>query len=1162
MSRAAEWAWILVAFLLLNLTSASNQPAHPREGLVSEGQVYHAMAASFPRQLPPQGIAPFVYRFGTPLLAAAIAKSRDWVISAGFDRINIVFNLIAVVFFARLLQQHVGSVFARLLVLAAFVLEPHSPVRLAYFHPLSVDPATMAFLMAGLVAIDWFHERPSSRNAAALAALVAIGVLFHEVMLIVAVAALFFPATNESGVRARWANLEKTGAWMPLVGGLATLVAVRAWVLAAPPSLSLAADAVRGRSVLQFVVAWFLVFGPLLVVPLFFWRRTVEHLRRVPANLVWIAALGVIALLNPGETERYLVFASPVVWMLIARSMSWTALGPGASAMAGLLFAQALSSRIFTPIGGPISPPRVGTEIWERLGWAQMAETLSDANMWSQSSATGVFVFYGVWYGLIAAFVIGLLRTSERDLPSRLPEPEPELEPRPARAPNLRRPLPQAVKIVAITVAAMAPVVWLALSRFYWTHFEQPGPGYLLYNLARLWLMVVLLAAFWSTGARLSRSAALIDNAFSGAAAWSIGIVLLAVAHVFYVWLVLPLLAVAVGVAVADLLAMPRPRSSADWGLASILLRLWVLAGALTLLVPIAIWGNFGGDNDVPGNYLPYYESVLTAHTDAPNQYWVHFFASKGDGLAFLATALSDVQGSALVAWIVIVMGAGLLWRLADRSTALGRTIGLLAAGAYFLFYAAQGAFAKPHIIRNLFVVYLIVSCARRLLRAPGDGQSSATARLLVIVAVVILSPLASLALLPIQLIALAMLMLQGRREEAWRGLIEPLAAIAATIVVCTYNYLEVGIPELHSMPSVIGRWANLERFSRWADPGLVYIDDRLLFLQRALGDTVTGGQTMMLSPPRPWMDVIGGMLNPGTIVFLAAAAVIAAIAWFAVDQRRRAQGTADPAMAAGYLLIVLLIIAAVQKFSGGPGFSLYRVTSFGGPVALALGMVLLTATTPFVARAGVRRALAGIVALAAALSVAVEYPVIAAQRWRDGIGFIAGATSYAGIDSDWDTDVGARIARAVAPGERIELLSFLPGFSAVPASPFQRPDGTAYLREYTTVLYGSPGAVADVYAKYGIKYFAVDVAKDSSVLWSGFSPMFEPESIRSRMRVAGHEQTDRLDLYLLATRDAGADAGDLEGFLDKWRVKLAAERAEGVYRRGYQNGRRADVKE
>ena len=100
---------------------------------------------------------------------------------------------------------------------------------------------------------------------------------------------------------------------------------------------------------------------------------------------------------------------------------------------------------------------------------------------------------------------------------------------------------------------------------------------------------------------------------------------------------------------------------------------------------------------------------------------------------------------------------------------------------------------------------------------------------------------------------------------------------------------------------------------------------------------------------------------------------------------------------------------------------------------------------------------------------------------------------------------------------------------SAVPASPFQRPDGTAYLREYTKVLYGSPGAVAEVYARYGIKYFAVDVAKDSSVLWSGFSPMFEPESIRSRMRVAGHEQTDRLDLYLLATRDAGADAGDLD---------------------------------
>ena len=228
-------------------------------------------------------------------------------------------------------------------------------------------------------------------------------------------------------------------------------------------------------------------------------------------------------------------------------------------------------------------------------------------------------------------------------------------------------------RLIAISgaVVALSPVVWLASSGFYASHFDQPGFASLLYNLARIWTLPVMLAAFWSVGSRFiealsppgaasARGASrFLESAFCGAAVWSVAIVLLATVH-----LLLPL-----GRAAR---CVPRRRglrglrsSVALWGrpkaarrigsravgLIGLLLRFTVVLHAAAILLTIVLWGHFGGDNDVPGNYLPYYGAVLRNHSNAPNGYWVHFFASKGNGLAFLWNVLSDVQGAALATY-------------------------------------------------------------------------------------------------------------------------------------------------------------------------------------------------------------------------------------------------------------------------------------------------------------------------------------------------------------------------------------------------------------------------------------------------------------------------------------------------------------------------------
>ncbi len=199
-----------------------------------------------------------------------------------------------------------------------------------------------------------------------------------------------------------------------------------------------------------------------------------------------------------------------------------------------------------------------------------------------------------------------------------------------------------------LAAAALTPVVWLATSRFYWTNYDQPNPGYFFYNLARLWLMVVLLAVFWATGSRLagskSSSGHWLDRhaefALCGAAAWSIGVAGLAAMHLYYLWLILPLVAIGTVLASSDLLRnwqdgqllpspVPRRRRL------NILFMLGaglVLLQAIAILLGGAIWGASGGDNDL-GNYFPYYDSVLRAHTTVHIPYYVHFFCFKGKRL-------------------------------------------------------------------------------------------------------------------------------------------------------------------------------------------------------------------------------------------------------------------------------------------------------------------------------------------------------------------------------------------------------------------------------------------------------------------------------------------------------------------------------------------------
>lgn len=1145
--------WAVAAFLVCAIYFASTQPVAPAEAVGGEGQALHAMAKALPRELVPVS-APYGSRIGVPLAVAAVAKSLDWVISAGFDRINFVCNLFSVVLLAGWLRSQVRARAVRLALIVLFIVEPHSPIRLSYVHPISTAPATMAFLLAGLAGIQWFARRPHVRRAAMLSVLVAIGVLVHEAVLLIGVCLLF---ANARGTRVSWRErlgaIDRSGAWLPVCAGALMLAAVYASVEPVPSSFSrvqTGLELLSGTSPHRYLLSWFLVYGALLMVPIAMWRHSARLLRRRPALPLFLVACAAGALISTTQSERTLALASPVVLLLAGRTL--TVLPAATMLPAAVVLLQLLSSRVFTAVGGPIETPVVLGEVWERVISARFTWALSYQNMWGQSCAPEVFAGYVLWFALCAAMLLAVSRVKGGTwLAATVSESTI------ARSPGrvLRSTTIRWIVIAGGLVVGVAPIAWLSGGEVYARLYAEPGVIYAAYNAARVWLIIALALVFWSTGrraiARWSTSddsaTGILDAMFAGAAIWSLAIVTIAVAHLYYSLIVLTLFSVALVVALFDVSrrvsAVAASAEQVTWTLPTVALGALVAVHVGAILLGIVLWGHPGGDNDVPGNYLPYYDTVLQRHSIAPNQYWVHFFASKGNGLGLLANALSDVQGAGLATFAVMLMGGAVIGRLALGS-GVPAGVALLLVCIYLQFFGAQGAYAKAHIIRNTFIVYLVISSAQWLWSGR-PGRLSLIARLPVIAAVIVLSPLAALILLPVVVVPGLMALLAGRMRLS-RALLEPAWTLGVALLVCGYNYVQVGLIELHSMPSAVGRLVDFRRLAEWLDPKLAYMDYRLGFVQAAL-PALNGTPTSVGMPPtEPVMKVLSLLLAPATVL-----AVGAGVVAMLVGARRWKRDPDLPRAGSALLslLAALCVVAVFRLFGAGPDSSMGRFTSFADPLALAVAAIM-TATAWRMSQFGGRVAIGVVLFAAGSAALLTGWQPVAALPWKTSVAFAMGRTSYAAMhEPAWGTLTASQIARQVPEGARVEMVSFLPGFTGIPHAPFQRPDGAVYLPSYTTVLYASADAAAKLYADHGIQYFLFDVTPGTTTVWSGFGEVFSPANIRARMRVVSHIESPGYDVYLTTWRD-GRESPDaaVETLASRWADKLAVEKTEGLY--------------
>ena len=305
----------------------------------------------------PHAAAPYVYRLATPWLVGRFWPAN---IVTGFRTINLAAAAATTLLLLVWLRRFVAERWARLVVVALFIVEWHGPARFISYYPVYVDPLIYPFLIGGLILIETIRTSDGAvrrRRLWALTVLCVLGTLCREVMAVIPIALLFaiYPIGRSAPQRAGPRRFDSR-LLMPLIATVATLVATRLLTQPRllPPMIGTVVFFLRHKPVYTWVLAWFITFGPVLMLPLYDWRRTCRALAGQQHLAAYLVSFAILAYIGGHDTERYLFWTMPVVYLLIAQALVAHGRALGNTYLAAVLVvAQAVSARVFWSIPSP-----------------------------------------------------------------------------------------------------------------------------------------------------------------------------------------------------------------------------------------------------------------------------------------------------------------------------------------------------------------------------------------------------------------------------------------------------------------------------------------------------------------------------------------------------------------------------------------------------------------------------------------------------------------------------------------------------------------------------------------------------------------------------------------------------------------------------------------
>ena len=343
----AEVLAALALFVVVALVSwAAQRPISNNQGKGWDGIEYYAMAEQIGSGLPLEARAPQVYRPGVPLLVALL-PGDDIILKFGL--VNLFAAGVSVGLLVVWLRMFVRARWVRAVLVVLFVTQWHGWARYVFFHPVHVDPWFVACLLGGLIVVHRLgRERTDAALIGALSAITFAGVLFREAAMVLPAALL---TRDVLSPRARRAMVD----FVPLAAGVAAMALVR-WPggpFAAHQShpydfVDVAVMWLYEKPFPTYVHAWFIAFGPVLVLAIYFARDALRLVGRNPYMGTVLGAFAVAGWVGGTDTERLLYWSFPVVYaalgVVIERHVGLLASVPLAAV---LVAAQAVAQRLF-----------------------------------------------------------------------------------------------------------------------------------------------------------------------------------------------------------------------------------------------------------------------------------------------------------------------------------------------------------------------------------------------------------------------------------------------------------------------------------------------------------------------------------------------------------------------------------------------------------------------------------------------------------------------------------------------------------------------------------------------------------------------------------------------------------------------------------------------
>lgn len=409
---------ILLAVVFAVTTWSASLMQHVTVTRYWDGDEYYFMTEQIAAGQVPHVGAPYVYRLATPWLVARVWPP-DRIVT-GFRTINIAAAAATTLLLLVWLRRFVAQRWARLIVVALFIIEWHGPVRFVFYYPVYVDPLAFPCLIGGLILIDELRAKDREARGVlvwSLTALCVVGVLVREVMVVIPLALLC--VDNPVGARAgwiAWARRFDPRLLIPAVvsGGVIELTHLVTQPRVAFSFLGTAALRLRTKPAFTWVLAWFITFGPILLLTFYDWRRVWRTLADRQDLAAYLVLFAVLAYIGGSDTERFVFWAMPVVYLLIAQALVAHRRALDSTYLAAVLVvAQLVSARVLWSIPSPgldvsslAEMPTLAAKTWAILNRLVVIDDYH-WNLWSNFGSRPFHALLLAIYLVFCAAMIG-----------------------------------------------------------------------------------------------------------------------------------------------------------------------------------------------------------------------------------------------------------------------------------------------------------------------------------------------------------------------------------------------------------------------------------------------------------------------------------------------------------------------------------------------------------------------------------------------------------------------------------------------------------------------------------------------------------------------------------------------------------------------------------